>query len=227
MCSYYIPSAAAWRVVRFHIRRVIVILSLLLLLQPIVPIVVVVVIDTYAHDKPCSWCPTGPTRFRISSDARLIIITSRISTRFRVVTEWSRVFIIIIIYYYIYYIVFGHCHLNAADAQLSPPPPPRKQTPTILWFGRRVNIQIIIIIVLCDRPRYACMRVSFPRPTAEDASLAYFFSIPTIFVSNNNRVRVQPHCVRIKMYMILYEIIFTQTCSTRRIKKPSPSSSRI
>lgn len=53
------------------------------------------------------------------------------------------------------------------------------------------------------------------------------FSIPTIFVPNNNRVRVQPHCVRIKMYMILYEIIFIQTCSTRRIKKPSPSSSSV
>lgn len=44
-----------------------------------------------------------------------------------------------------------------------------------------------------------------------------FFSISTIFVSNNNRVRVQPHCVRTKMYICYYTKLYLYKRARRAV----------
>lgn len=64
------------------------------------------------------------------------------------------------------------------------------------------------------------MRVSSPRPDVLQtfASLAgVFFFISTIFVSNNNRVRVQPHCVRRKMYICHYTKLYLYKRARRAV----------
>jgi len=65
---------------------------------------------------------------------------------------------------------------------------------------------------LCDRPRYACMRVSSPRPVALQtfASLAYFFpfqqySYRIIIVFVYNRIVCVEKCI----YVIIRNYIYT------------------